>query len=183
MTKKSTRSPLNRHESRKENSNSPSSISKSRKESSPRSPLNRDNRHKTRKESSPKSPLNRDNRHQTRKKSSPRSPFNRDSKSPTNKNIRSGTKKQTINREGTYVIDNRHASKRLNTNELSDVNFDDEQLKWDEFASLKIARHYACFFLHNETYLYVFLGYNQIIAQEVQVVILKKKVDMIVVEM
>ena len=162
MTKKSTHSPLNRHESRKEMSNSPSSISKSRKDS-PRSPTNRDNRHKTRKESSPRSPTNRDNRHTTRKKSSPRSPTNRDNKSPTIKNVRSATKKQTVNREGTYIIDNRHLSKRLNTNELSDVNnFDDDQLKWDEFASLKIARHYACFFLHNETYLYVFLGYNQI---------------------
>jgi hypothetical protein len=161
MTKKSTHSPSNRHESRKEMSNSPSSISKSRKDS-PRSPTNRDNRHKTRKESSPRSPTNRDNRHTTRKKSSPRSPTNRD-KSPTIKNIRTATKKQTVNREGTYIIDNRHLSKRLNTNELSDVNnFDDDQLKWDEFASLKIARHYACFFLHNETYLYVFLGYNQI---------------------
>ena len=162
MTKKSTHSPSNRHESRKEMSNSPSSISKSRKDS-PRSPTNRDNRHKTRKESSPRSPTNRDNRHTTRKKSSPRSPTNRDNKSPTIKNVRSATKKQTVNREGTYIIDNRHLSKRLNTNELSDVNnFDDDQLKWDEFASLKIARHYACFFLHNETYLYVFLGYNQI---------------------
>ena len=143
MTKKSTYSPSNRHESRKEMSNSPSSISKSRKDS-------------------PRSPTNRDNRHTTRKKSSPRSPTNRD-KSPTIKNVRSATKKQTVNREGTYIIDNRHLSKRLNTNELSDVNnFDDDQLKWDEFASLKIARHYACFFLHNETYLYVFLGYNQI---------------------
>ena len=160
MTKKSTHSPSNRHESRKEMSNSPSSISKSRKDS-PRSLTNRDNRHKTRKESSPRSPTNRDNRHTTRKKSSPRSPTNRD-KSPTIKNVRSATKKQTVNREGTYIIDNRHLSKRLNTNELSDVNFDDDQLKWDEFASLKIARHYACFFLHNETYLYVFLGYNQI---------------------
>ena len=161
MTKKSTHSPSNRHESRKEMSNSPSSISKSRKDS-PRSPTNRDNRHVTRKESSPRSPTNRDNRHTTRKKSSPRSPTNRD-KSPTIKNVRSATKKQTVNREGTYIIDNRHLSKRLNTNELSDVNnFDDDQLKWDEFASLKIARHYACFFLHNETYLYVFLGYNQI---------------------
>ena len=162
MTKKSTHSPSNRHESRKEMSNSPSSISKSRKDS-PRSPTNRDNRHVTRKESSPRSPTNRDNRHTTRKKSSPRSPTNRDNKSPTIKNVRSATKKQTVNREGTYIIDNRHLSKRLNTNELSDVNnFDDDQLKWDEFASLKIARHYACFFLHNETYLYVFLGYNQI---------------------
>ena len=163
MTKKSTHSPSNRHESRKEMSNSPSSISKSRKDS-PRSPTNRDNRHVTRKElspRSPRSPTNRDNRHTTRKKSSPRSPTNRD-KSPTIKNIRTATKKQTVNREGTYIIDNRHLSKRLNTNELSDVNFDDDQLKWDEFASLKIARHYACFFLHNETYLYVFLGYNQI---------------------
>ena len=161
MTKKSTHSPSNRHESRKEMSNSPSSISKSRKDS-PRSPTNRDNRHVTRKELSPRSPTNRDNRHTTRKKSSPRSPTNRD-KSPTIKNVRSATKKQTVNREGTYIIDNRHLSKRLNTNELSDVNnFDDDQLKWDEFASLKIARHYACFFLHNETYLYVFLGYNQI---------------------
>ena len=162
MTKKSTHSPSNRHESRKEMSNSPSSISKSRKDS-PRSPTNRDNRHVTRKELSPRSPTNRDNRHTTRKKSSPRSPTNRDNKSPTIKNVRSATKKQTVNREGTYIIDNRHLSKRLNTNELSDVNnFDDDQLKWDEFASLKIARHYACFFLHNETYLYVFLGYNQI---------------------
>ena len=160
MTKKSTHSPSNRHESRKEMSNSPSSISKSRKDS-PRSPTNRDNRHVTRKESSPRSTTNRDNRHTTRKKSSPRSPTNRDNKSPTIKNVRSATKKQTVNREGTYIIDNRHLSKRLNTNELSDVNnFDDDQLKWDEFASLKIARHYACFFLHNETYLYVFLGYN-----------------------
>jgi hypothetical protein len=148
-TKKTTQSPLNKHESRKD--------------LSPRSPLNRDNRHKNRNESSPRSPSNRDNKNKTRKESSPHSPLNkRLTKEPTIRQ-RSGTKKQTINRDGTYIIDNRHSSKKFNTNELSDVNYlEDDQLLWDEFASLKIARHYACFFLHNETYLYVFMGYNQI---------------------
>ena len=148
-TKKTTQSPLNKHESRKD--------------LSPRSPLNTDNRHKNRNESSPRSPSNRDNKLKTRKESSPHSPLNkRLTKEPTIRQ-RSGTKKQTINRDGTYIIDNRHSSKKFNTNELSDVNYlEDDQLLWDEFASLKIARHYACFFLHNETYLYVFMGYNQI---------------------
>ena len=153
-----------------ESNNSPSSDSKKRSRHDSSRNVKRDTRKMTKK--STHSPSNR---HESRKemsnspssisksrKDSPRSPTNRDNKSPTIKNVRSATKKQTVNREGTYVIDNRHASKRLNTNELSDVNFDDEQLKWDEFASLKIARHYACFFLHNETYLYVFMGYNQI---------------------
>ena len=152
-----------------ESNNSPSSDSKKRSRHDSSRNVKRDTRKMTKK--STHSPSNR---HESRKemsnspssisksrKDSPRSPTNRD-KSPTIKNIRTATKKQTVNREGTYIIDNRHLSKRLNTNELSDVNFDDDQLKWDEFASLKIARHYACFFLHNETYLYVFLGYNQI---------------------
>ena len=50
--------------------------------------------------------------------------------------------------------------KKLN---LDKINFmDNENLKWEEFSSLNIARNYACFAIHNESYLYVFFGYNQI---------------------
>jgi len=47
--------------------------------------------------------------------------------------------------------------------DLDKINFmDNENLKWEEFTPLNIARNYACFAVHNDTYLYVFFGYNQI---------------------
>lgn len=37
----------------------------------------------------------------------------------------------------------------------------DDQMKWDDFPSLNIARNYSSFFVYNNNYLYVFFGYNQ----------------------
>ena len=39
---------------------------------------------------------------------------------------------------------------------------DNENLKWEEFTPLNYARNYACFAVYNDTYLYVFFGYNQL---------------------
>ena len=39
--------------------------------------------------------------------------------------------------------------------------FTNKDIKWEDFASLNVSRYYASFYVHNNTYLYVFMGYNQ----------------------
>ena len=71
--------------------------------------------------------------------------------------------KTMLSRSSSKNRNNIETSNSLKKNDLDKINFmDNENLKWEEFTPLNISRNYACFAVHNDTYLYVFFGYNQL---------------------
>ena len=50
----------------------------------------------------------------------------------------------------------------INKRQADNINYMYEgSLIWEDFPELNYARNYACFYVHNDYYLYVFFGYNQ----------------------
>ena len=77
----------------------------------------------------------------------------RNSKSRSKTVLSRHTSKKSVGKEDNHV-----SSKKMPEN----IDYENEDLlKWEEFPELNYARNYACFYVHNKYYLYVFFGYNQ----------------------